>query len=806
MTERHPFPAFRIGARALRRILPAICCWLAAITPARSAAGATADSERHFNVQAYVVEGNPILPSSAFKPVLSKHIGPDISAAEIVQAATDVQAAYRKHGYPDVSVAVAPDEISNGVVILSVFQAPLPQIVVSGQRYLSFSNGMATMAIPSGKATAHGIAAARTNAIAAFQPRTMPDTPREMELATRALRRKMVELAAMEKDRRIHVVSTNAGPRFDVQHYVVSGNTVLTPAEIAGALTNVDAFGTNVSFEGVSTIVSQLGKAYHDRGYVTVNVDVPQQKLTNATVKLDVLEGRLADIKVIGNRYFSSNNVMRALPDLRPGIVLNGPVFNEELNLANANRDRQIYPLLGPGPLPGTGELSLTVKDQLPLHGKLELNNQASPGTPAMRLNASAEYDNLWQLENSLGVQYSFSPELYKPEGQWDLYDEPAVANYSAFYRLPLGTPESIGTIVEGKPRSFGYSEATGRFRLPPPTGQPELTVYGSRAAIDTGPQTLLSQALVTFSNGGNVSQQTLQHDTSINDDLGFQLSKPLPPIDGLNSTISGGLDFKVYSLANFQTNAFIFLEIETNGTGTAVPVTSSVYDPTPATLPTIDYLPLNLNYNGSVNNFMGPATFGLAISADLWFNSHTSIGTNAPLSGAASIQQITGSTKSSGYWVALRPSYTQNLDFYPNWTTTFRADGQWATEPLISPEQFGAGGVASVRGYNEGEVFGDTGWHVSLDQFTPPYIVGAIRAGMPLTVQGDIYVDYARVYLLDPMGRQASTGLWGTGFGFTASAGPHWQGQFLFSWPLEGTPFTAAFAPYFNFSISAQF
>ena len=46
-----------------------------------------------------------------------------------------------------------------------------------------------------------------------------------------------------------------------------------------------------------------------------------------------------------------------------------------------------------------------------------------------------AELDG--SLSHSLGVQYSFSPEDYKGGDQWNFYDRPLVANYSAFYRMP---------------------------------------------------------------------------------------------------------------------------------------------------------------------------------------------------------------------------------------------------------------------------------------------------------------------------------------------------------------------------------
>ncbi len=70
----------------------------------------------------------------------------------------------------------------------------------------------------------------------------------------------------------------------------------------------------------------------------------------------------------------------------------------------------QIYPVISPGFDPGTTELTLKVKDTLPLHARVEINNQTPPGTPDSRVSFSSQYDNLWQLEHQIGVNYAFSP------------------------------------------------------------------------------------------------------------------------------------------------------------------------------------------------------------------------------------------------------------------------------------------------------------------------------------------------------------------------------------------------------------
>ena len=771
----------------------------------------------HFNVSAYDVEGNTVLPTNLVNSTLSGFTGTNVSLAEIVKAAENLQTVFRDEGYPQTSIAIAREQITNGIVTMNVFQAALPQIVVSGVRYFSPTNNaeLPAYAPPVGAVPPPVVATANAPPPANYTPK--PATSEQMAAARAALAREMVKLNAEETDHRIHVVSTNAGPRFEVEHYVVMGNSILPPRAIGSALTNIDgAFGTNVSFEGIETVVEQLQAAYHDRGYPTVAVTLPQQKLTNATVKIEVLEGRLAAITVTGNRYFTSNNVMRALPSLRTNIVINAPVLQAELNRANANQDRQIYPIVGPGPEPGTSELTLKVKDRLPLHAKLDLDNQSSPGTPDLRVNFSAVYDNLWQLEHSLGVQYGFSPELYKPVGQWNFYDQPSVAFISGFYRFPLGIPVSLADRITANPGSFGYDEATRKFNLPPVSGRPDITVFASRSTIDTGTADTFSEMVTPPGENPSINRQDVENSPTLNEDVSGRLDYPVASSGNLQSSFSGGLDFKIFQLTNYKTNLFYITQTNFTTTGQPIlpPVVSAVPSEVPATLNRVEYLPLSLRYNGNWRDAIGTSSFALSVGANLWYNSlytttsYNSNGvasTSALFRGNAALTNITGSAQSSGYWVVVNPSFSRTI-LIDNWTTLIRADGQWASEPLISPEQFGAGGVNSVRGYHEGEVFGDDGWHLSLDEQTPPHVVGMIGDGTPLTVGGSVYMDYANVYLIDPEGRPFDNPLWGTGFGFTASAGPHWQAEFLFSFPLISTTTTTAGQPYFNFALTAQF
>jgi hemolysin activation/secretion protein len=734
------------------RLLMIILCSVLGMTLNASAAGefvgtnAVGSAGPGFNVQTFKVEGKMLPSPEAGAAVFSKHTGTNVSLQEIIATASELQAEYSRQGWTNMTVSVAPDRIRDGVVVMHVFQGSMPQILVSGKRYTISGNEMTPTSAP---------VVAVTNAPAA---------------------------------------TTNAIPHIAIEAYEVIGNDLLSDDVLQAVLSKY--IGTNVSFDDIGSMIKELTLEYRDRGYDTVSVTTPVQRITNGIIKIQVFEGTLASITISGNRYFSSNNIMRALPGLKTNMILNSKLFQPELDRANANQDRQIYPQIGEGADADTSTLTLVVKDRLPLHAKVEFNNQNSPDTPELRVNTSAVYNNLWQLEHSFGVQYSFSPQEFKQGDQWPFYDLPLVANYSAFYRLPLGTPGSVADEVAANPGSFGYSEATRKFNLPPPSGAMELNLYASRSTIDTGTETSPQTTILDIPGVEQIFQENDQESLTVDETIGFRLSGPIQDTGPVQSTWSSGLDFKTYDLTTFKTNNFLFDQFTVNSLGNPNPPTiSTVSSPVPVTTSQLQYLPFALRYDGSQHDGLGTTSFGLGLSVNTWFS-----GTRANL------DNITGSLKSDGYWVALTPSLSRDFNIYNNWVLSLRADGQWADQPLISNEQFGIGGVASVRGYHEGEVFGDTGYHISAEQKTPPHLVGYVNGDQPFTFRGSIYMDYGEVFLLDPQTLPSHTQLWSAGFSLAGAVGTHWEAKLLFSWPFLSTSDISAYQPQFGFALDAQF
>jgi hemolysin activation/secretion protein/AraC-like DNA-binding protein len=602
-----------------------------------------------------------------------------------------------------------------------------------------------------------------------------------------------------------------AAPAFKVSGYQVEGNSVLSTNIIDKTLAPYQ--GERVTLDQIRQGLTRLQQAYRDRGFVTVKVTLPQQRLTNGLVRVQVTEGRLAEITVTHNHYFSSNNVMRALPNLRTNMLLNSLVFQQDLDRANASRDRQIYPEVVPGPDPGSSALRLKVVDRLPLHARLDFNNEYTPGTPDMRAGLSLVDDNLWQSDHQFGLQYTLSPESLKAAdyGSQNFLDEPRISSYSGFYRMPLPFLAGNSGPAPLTSESFGYDEVNKRFKPPPAQAAPDLIVFASRGVSDTG-NNLVDYSVtppVLGTNGGLQVVSSRHAETiTFNEDLGFRVNKSLPPLQGILSSISGGVDYKAFrqfSASTHFSQATLYVSPGSPGLSSP-PLTSFTNSPT-----SVNYLPFSFNLDANRPDKWGLTSFYLYQSVN--FNALSS-------SGAQQFATVaeTSTARSDGNYYIVNSGFTREQKLYNQWALTLKASGQWADQTLIGNEQFGMGGIPGPRGYRDGEEYGDAGWRVSAEPHTPTYTVCMINDTVPLRVSGSVFMDYGERYdfstkFTSPNGvalgiadRVPTVDMWGAGVGLNGMIGKIYEVHFALAVPLLTAGSVPAGDTQFYFSLSAQF
>lgn len=195
----------------------------------------------------------------------------------------------------------------------------------------------------------------------------------------------------------------------EIDEYTVLGNHILTEEEVDDAV--YPYLGPGQTVASVDAARAALQKAYTDKGYETVAVEIPPQHVVNGVVILKVVEGKVGRLNVNGSRYFSLNEIKKEAPSLAPGTVPNFKAVTHDIVALNSWPDRQVTPVLQTGSTPGTVDVNLNVKDTLPLHGSLGLNNFYSPDTTPLRLNGALSYDNLWQRGDAISFNFQLAPQ-----------------------------------------------------------------------------------------------------------------------------------------------------------------------------------------------------------------------------------------------------------------------------------------------------------------------------------------------------------------------------------------------------------
>ena len=195
----------------------------------------------------------------------------------------------------------------------------------------------------------------------------------------------------------------------NISEYRVEGSKRLSRLEVEEAV--YPYLGPGRTAADVESARATLEKFYHNKGFETVSVVVPQQDPRRGVIRLEVVEGKVGRLRVNGARWFLPSSVRRDAPSVAEGVVPDMNRVKKDILALNRLSDRRVTPALRAGMEVGTVDIDLNVEDKNPLHGSLELNNRYSSNTTKLRLNGALSYGNLYQLGHTLGLNFQLAPE-----------------------------------------------------------------------------------------------------------------------------------------------------------------------------------------------------------------------------------------------------------------------------------------------------------------------------------------------------------------------------------------------------------
>ena len=279
-----------------------------------------------------------------------------------------------------------------------------------------------------------------------------------------------------------------AAPRIQVESFRIQGNTLLPEVALQNTLAPFKGERTLAELKNAAAAVQAL---YAEQGYGGVIAYVPPQQGPAGEATIAVLEGRIAQVTVLGNARDSVEQVRRSLPKLQEGQTPRPAQLDAQVAQANQNGVRQLAVTLEPGA--GRGDIDARIGvTELPLsRWSVGLDNTGTEQTGRLRANLFGQFANLTGHDDTLTLQAQLAPEHLS-----------RVAVVSAGWRLPIYTAGLTLDLMAA------YSDVDG----------------GTTGTV-AGP--------LQFSGRGEV--------------LGAKLSSALPRLGEFTQRLSAGVDHRVY-------------------------------------------------------------------------------------------------------------------------------------------------------------------------------------------------------------------------------------------------------------------
>jgi hemolysin activation/secretion protein len=448
-----------------------------------------------------------------------------------------------------------------------------------------------------------------------------------------------------------------------VKRFKFRGNTVFSDRQLARVIKEYE--GREITSDELEAARVALTKHYVDVGYINSGAVLPDQDPTQGVVEFELVEGRLTEIDLSGNRWFRAwwlRHVLRRAA----GDPVNFNHLKTGLQLLRQNPGiSKINAELKPGAKAGDSILHVTVQDEHPFRLGFELSNKRPPSV-------------------SEGVG-----ELYFSDLNLTGHNDPLDLRWTA-----------MRWTKDGEIGSAGFDEFQASYEFPISPWDTTLRLSAGRGASSIIDETFAALGI-----------------TSANEEISATLRQPILQTLRNTITLSVGVDRR-------HSETFLLGQPFTLSPG-AIDGESDIF----ALRASAEWVNRSQVHVLAVRSTFSWGLDAFGATRDEGGASGVTSGFGGPaldvpdgkffawLGQVQYVQRIFDTP-------ALRKKpETRGWNILRETTLIARANAQLTDEPLLALEQFSLGGVQSVRGYRENQLLRDNGVFGSVELRVPVWM-----------------------------------------------------------------------------------
>ena len=219
--------------------------------------------------------------------------------------------------------------------------------------------------------------------------------------------------------------------------------------------TRVEAMlGQPITLRLLQEISAEVVLAYRRVGRPLADAAVPEQRISNGTVQVVVLEARLGTVRVEGAKHFSPERMKAVLRTLPGEPLVAGTLFSD-LDWLNQNSFRRVDLVYERGRDLSTTDVVLRVTEQRPWMGLVGYENENADSLGRDRWFAGVRAGNLWGAEHQFSAIYTQGRQASVYRGLTTDYTVPFRWRDVLTVSASIAEPNVGGDVFDSKGRSW---------------------------------------------------------------------------------------------------------------------------------------------------------------------------------------------------------------------------------------------------------------------------------------------------------------------------------------------------------------
>ncbi|MFA5362147.1 MAG: POTRA domain-containing protein [Candidatus Omnitrophota bacterium] len=185
----------------------------------------------------------------------------------------------------------------------------------------------------------------------------------------------------------------------------VSGVTAISKKEIEEIVSEFR--NKELTGKDMQRCADQITDTYALKGFLTSYAYVDLSDLSQGVLEIKAFEGKVGEVKIEGNRYFS-DTVYKNRIGLKKGDIFNFKLLKNNVSRTNRHFDRKVTPIVALSEAQGFTDITIKAKEKLPVHYIIDHDNYGSEYILTKRYKNTFVFNNVTGHDDSLNLKAQF--------------------------------------------------------------------------------------------------------------------------------------------------------------------------------------------------------------------------------------------------------------------------------------------------------------------------------------------------------------------------------------------------------------